>query len=70
MARPFARNKSLLKKAVLKRNKRLDLGGRGRAIFKKRKLRVISIARLLASARKPKVFRRIKSAFTRLRRKK
>jgi hypothetical protein len=70
MARPFARNKSLLKRAVLQRNKSLDLGGKRRAVFKRRKLRVISRARLLAAVRRPKIFRRIKSAFTRLRRKK
>jgi hypothetical protein len=69
MARPFARNKSLLKRAVLQRNKKLDLGGKRRAIFRRRKLRVISIARLLAGARRPRVFRRIQSAFTRLRKK-
>jgi hypothetical protein len=69
MARLFARNKSLLKRAALQRNKSLDLGGKRRAIFRKRKLRVISIARLIAGSRRPKVFRRLQSAFTRLRKK-
>jgi hypothetical protein len=70
MARPFQRSKSLIKKSAFQRNKTLDLGGKRRAVFRRRKLRVISRARLLAAVRRPKIFRRIKSAFTRLRRKK
>ena len=70
MARPCERKKNLIKKSAFQRNKSLDLGGKRRAIFKRRKFRVISRARLLAAVRRPKIFRRIKSAFTRLRRKK
>jgi hypothetical protein len=70
MAQPFINKKSLMKRAELQRNKSYDLGGKRRAIFKRRKLRVISKARLLAGARRPQVFKRIKSAWTRLRRKK
>jgi hypothetical protein len=62
--------KSLLQKATLTRNKKLSLGSARRLAFKKRRLKVISRARIIAGARKPRIFRRIQSALTRLRAKK